>query len=185
MAGASHPVSSEVISLDVVPIAALSRADWQAVLDLCSTAFGKDLRGVMESLPIVAHVFARRGGLLIGHACWVERTLYVGDIVPLHAAYIEAVATCPTDQGQGIGSAVMQRLASEIAAYELGALSPARPTFYARLGWETWRGPLAVRTSTGLVSTPEERVMILRTPRTPPLDPAALLTAEWREGDIW
>jgi aminoglycoside 2'-N-acetyltransferase I len=56
---------------------------------------------------------------------------------------------------------------------------------YARLGWELWRGPLFVRTDAGLMPTPDEEVMILRLPRTTPLDLDSPLSAEWREGELW
>jgi aminoglycoside 2'-N-acetyltransferase I len=37
-----------------------------------------------------------------------------------------------------------------------------------------------------MLPTPaEEQVMILRLPKTPPLDPNAPLSAEWREGELW
>jgi hypothetical protein len=81
------------------------------------------------------------------------------------------------------------RLATEIAGFELGALSTERHAFYARLGWEIWQGPLAVRTPAGLELTafddPNDRVMILRTPRTPPLDPTATLIGEPRTLAHW
>lgn len=42
------------------------------------------------------------------------------------------------------------------------------------------------RTPGGLEASPEdEEVMILRLPRTPPLDRRAALSVEWREGDVW
>ena len=40
--------------------------------------------------------------------------------------------------------------------------------------------------STALQPTPDETVMILRLPRTPPdLDLDAPLSAEWRRGELW
>lgn len=55
----------------------------------------------------------------------------------------------------------------------------------ARLGWETWRGPLFIRTADGLLPTPDEDVMIRRLPRTPALDVTQSLSAEWRQGELW
>ena len=71
--------------------------------------------------------------------------------------------------------------------YELGALGTGLHSFYERLGWETWPGPLAVRTAEGPVPTPEEEgyVMIRRTPSTPPLDLGSVLTCDLRPGDVW
>jgi len=58
--------------------------------------------------------------------------------------------------------------------------------FYARLGWECWRGPLSVRVGARLVPTPDEEVMALRLPRTPtPLDLSLPLAVSWRLGDVW
>lgn len=95
------------------------------------------------------------------------------------------MATDPTWQGRGIGSAVLTRLADETADYQLRALSTARVSFYARLGWQRWRGRLAVRTAAGLHDTPEETVMVLPTDLTPALDLGRLLTAEPRGGGHW
>ena len=63
--------------------------------------------------------------------------------------------------------------------------STRRASFYARLGWERWRGPTAMRADDGLVPTPDDTVMILRTPTTPALDTAALLIADYRAGQPW
>ena len=72
-----------------------------------------------------------------------------------------------------------------VADYELAALSPATEGLYARLGWRFWRGPLSIRTETGLIPTPDEQVMFLRLPKTPPLDDTLPLSAEWRPGEVW
>jgi hypothetical protein len=81
----------------------------------------------------------------------------------------------------------MQRVAEEIQQYELGGLSPAKRHigFYKRLGWKMWEGPTAIRTSDGVMETPEEQIMILPTARTPALKTSVGLTAEWREGELW
>lgn len=108
-----------------------------------------------------------------------------GEGRPLRTAYVEMVATAPEYRRRGFATAVMKRLAKSIVDYELGALCPAEPDLYARLGWVFWRGPLFIRTSKGLLPTPDERVMILRLPKTPPLDLDAPLSAEWRPGELW
>ena len=81
----------------------------------------------------------------------------------------------------------MRRLASSIDDYEVGCLqTDAAVTFYERLGWELWRGPLAGRTEDGLVPTPEQHgVMVLRLPATPRLDLDALLTIERQASRYW
>ena len=75
--------------------------------------------------------------------------------------------------------------AEAIVDFDLGALCPAIPLMYARLGWEFWCGPLFIRRADRLIPTPDEDVMILRLPRTPPLDLEAPLSVEWREGELW
>ena len=69
---------------------------------------------------------------------------------------------------------------------------------YGYLGWEYWQGQLFIRakvaeeatgagaSTAALIATPEERVMILRLPATPPLDLTQPLSAEWRAGgELW
>ena len=80
----------------------------------------------------------------------------------------------------------MRQLAAAIDDYEIACLQTDRPGFYERLGWEVWRGPLAGRGEDGLIPTPEQRgVMVLRLPRTPPLDLDTLLTIEPQPNRIW
>jgi aminoglycoside 2'-N-acetyltransferase I len=57
--------------------------------------------------------------------------------------------------------------------------------FYARLGWDLWRGPLAIRRGEGVITTPDEQVMIMRLAGTSSLNLEVGLTAEWREGELW
>jgi aminoglycoside 2'-N-acetyltransferase I len=154
---------------------------------------------------------------LVSHLCWVPRTLgYLpsgggpparwpaGGLAPsapeaagavaLRAAYVELVATEPACQGRGHATALLRAAAAAVAAdpagYALGALAPSDPAFYARVGWEAWRGPLFAAGPDGRVApTPEEEVMVLRLPATHaaagPLDVARPLVAPWREGDLW
>jgi Predicted acetyltransferase involved in intracellular survival and related acetyltransferases len=131
-------------------------------------------------------VLGRFDGHLVSHALWVTRYLQAGHGPLLRTAYVEAVATDPDYQRRGFATAVMQRLAAEVKDFELAALSPSDPAFYARLGWQLWRGPLFIRTEDGLLASPdEEQVMILRLPRTPLLDLDMPLSAEWRQGELW
>lgn len=172
-------------TLTVVDGEALSPADRAAIVALCSAAFDEDFGRMFALLPGSRHVLVRHGEALVGHACWVERWLEPAGQGTLRTAYVEAVGVPPARQGEGWGGAAMRRVAAEIAGYDLGALSPATFGFYARLGWERWRGPTAIRVAGGLLQTPDEEIMILRTPRTPPLDLDAPITAEWREGELW
>jgi aminoglycoside 2'-N-acetyltransferase I len=126
-------------------------------------------------------------GEIVAHAAVVERELHVGGRA-LRTGYVEAVATAPDRQGTGWGSLMM----SEVTAYirdrfELGGLGTGRHRFYERLGWRTWKGPSFVRTADGALATPDEDgyIMVLATPTSPPLDPAAPISCDWRPGDVW
>jgi len=69
--------------------------------------------------------------------------------------------------------------------FELAALSPAETTLYLWLGWTFWRGSLFIRQGDSLLPTPDEQVMILPLPGTPPLNLDGAISAEWREGEVW
>lgn len=117
----------------------------------------------------------------------VDRTLVTGADAVLRTGYVELVATHPAHQQQGYATAILRALVPLLADYDLGALSPSDPAVYSRLGWEHWRGPLSVRTPTGVEpSDSDEQVMILRLPHTPiALELTAPLSVEWRPGDAW
>ncbi len=79
----------------------------------------------------------------------------------------------------------MRHLASVISEYEIACLETERVSFYAQVGWEEWRGPLAGRRGTELLPTPDQKgIMILRLARTPPLALDRLLVIEY-DGRIW
>lgn len=133
------------------------------------------------------HFIADEGRQIVGHASVVDRDIRIGDR-PLYTGYVEAVATAPTHQRRGVGTALMRQVNGYIAErYELGALGTGSQLFYARLGWFTWRGPSYVRTETGDEPTPDEDgyILVLRTPSTPELDLGAPISCEWRPGDVW
>ena len=163
----------------------LSLTDRSAIIALCEVAFDEPFEQLFDLLPGSRHLLVYADGRLISHACWVTRWLQPAGLPPLRTAYVEAVATHPERQGHGYGTLVMRRIAQEIAAYDLGGLSPTEARFYARLRWEDWRGPTAIRVADGILPTPGEGIMILRTPQTPPLDLDAPISAEWREGELW
>jgi GNAT superfamily N-acetyltransferase len=180
------------VKLSVRATADLSPTERATIVAICERATGNDfsiLFELVERSPESWHVLAHAKGTLIGHALWYPRWLQTDDGPLLHTAYVEAVAVEPAWQGQGVGSALLTLLAAEIAAFELGALSTERHAFYARLGWELWQGPLAVRMPAGLEHTtfddPDDRVMILRTRLTPPLDLTATLSGEPRTPSHW
>jgi aminoglycoside 2'-N-acetyltransferase I len=173
------------LRLEVVRAAQLAPAQRAAVHALCQRAFDEDLTAAFAVLPGATHVLGTLGPVLASHAMWVTRWLQPGDGPLLRTAYVELLATEPGLQRRGLGAAVMRRLAAEIAGFDLGGLSPAEPQFYARLGWEFWRGPLFIRTAAGPLPPPDEQVMILRLPATPALALDLPLSAEWREGELW
>jgi len=124
---------------------------------------------------------------MVSHGAVAERTLWL-DARALRVGYLEAVATWPEHQGRGHASAVLEALDTIVLEeYELGGLSTGRRSFYERLGWMTWRGPLAVRTEAGDVPTPEERnaIMVLPTSVIPSPDLDATLVCDRRSGDVW
>ncbi len=179
------------VHLDVVPSSALDAKTRAEIIELCESAYGEDFSGLFETFPDAVHVLARdQQGVLVSHAEWVARWLQPEGHRVLRTAYVEAVATAPFKQRQGLASAVLRRIHELLAgdpAWQLGALSPSTPTLYARLGWELWKGPLAIRHDDRVEPTPaEEQVMILRLPPTPStLLTTSLLSAEWRSGELW
>jgi aminoglycoside 2'-N-acetyltransferase I len=181
--------SGDVPQLWVKTTVELDAAERREVVDLCTSAFNHSFENLFELIGEGSdtwHVLLRLEGKLVSHATWSPRLLQPEGLAPLRTAYVDAVATAPAFQGQRLGSLTMQRLAEEIRVYQLGGLSTGRPSFYERLGWERWHGPLAMRSPDGqLIPTPGETVLILRTPTTPALDTRASLIAEWRPEQPW
>ncbi len=134
------------------------------------------------------HFLLEADGTIVSHASVVERELHVAG-VPLRTAYVEAVATDPRRQRQGLGTQVMRAVGDFIDAgeWQLAALGTSSHGFYERLGWRTWRGPTSVRTQATDMPTPEEDgyIMVRLTPRSPGVDPDARISCEWRPGDVW
>jgi aminoglycoside 2'-N-acetyltransferase I len=168
-----------------VVTAELSPADKREIVVLCTCAFDEDFSSLFHYVQAADHVLAHLDGRLVGHAVWGTRWLQPEGAGLLRTAYVDAMASDPGLWGRGVGSAVMLRLAEETCEYDIGGLATERPGFYSRLGWERWPGPTGARKDGRVVPTPDDLVMILRTPRTPPLDLHSLLTVEWREGSPW
>ena len=187
------------LTLQVISAPDLAPRMLTSILDLCRRAYGEDLAHLFDAYTADAHVVALRGDTPVSHAMTVTRWLQAGNGPLLRTAYVELVATAPEFQGRGLATAVMERLGRAIAAdgYDLGGLCPADTRLYGHLGWEYWQGPLFIRPPdppepeqepppSALIPTPEERVMILRLPHTPPLDLTQPLSAEWRAGgELW
>jgi aminoglycoside 2'-N-acetyltransferase I len=133
------------------------------------------------------HFIAEEDGALLAHASVVERELHTGRH-RLATGYVEAVATSPTHQGRGYGSALMREVGDYIdETFQLGALDTGNAEFYKRLGWTVWEGPTFVRTESGLIRTAEEdgNVLVRLTPTSPELDLSAPISCDWRSGDVW
>jgi aminoglycoside 2'-N-acetyltransferase I len=173
------------LNLEIVHANQLTLDQRARIYALCHRAYQADLEPLFNSFHNATHVLAWLGTRLVSHAMWVTRWLKAADYPLLYTAYVEMVATEPEFQRRGFATRVMQHLASAIPDFEIGALCPAEPELYAKLGWVYWRGPLFIRTAEGLLPTPEEKVMILRLPKTPELDLNLPLSAEWREGELW
>ncbi len=158
-----------------------------AILSLCARAYEEDVEALFDTMEPVAHVLAWRGARLVSHATWVDRWLAVGADAPRRSAYVELVATEPALQGQGLGTAVMERLALELdGVYPVAGLCTGSPGFYARLGWRTWSGPLAIHRPSGeVLPTPGEIVMVLDLDGSLSSRFDESLSVEWREGELW
>ncbi len=204
------------LTIQILPAAAIDPSLMAAVHNLCARAYpGENLDPLWAAYAADFHAVGWIADLPVSYAMVVTRWLQAGAGPLLRTAYVELAATLPEFQGRGYATALMRQLAAAIAAadYDLAALCPADTQLYARLGWEYWRGPLFIRrppegwpagartadrdtnTDTAadksaatdeLLPTPEERVMILRLPPTPPLDLDLPLSAEWRPGgELW
>lgn len=180
------PVGESPLELEWRTTPELDPATKAAVLALCRDAYEEDLDGYLADIGAGTHLLGRVDGHLVSHGMLVARTLITPGLPPLYAAYVELVATSPRAQRRGYAKRLLRHLAVGMDRFDIGALSPSDPLFYAPLGWEEWRGALGVRTSGGVEPTPDESVMILRLPRTPvSLDLSQTLSVEWRPGEIW
>jgi len=167
----------------------LSPATRAEIIQVCIAAHQEeDFKNLFTYAPTGGwHFLAYYADKLVSHAGVSTRWLQVEGQPLLKTAYIDAVATLPTHQGQGYGSALMRQLASDIdREYIIACLETERETFYERLGWQTWRGPLAGRSEQGLIPTPEQRgIMVLRLSQTPVLDLDSALSIECHSDRIW
>ncbi len=191
----------ELVSVRRATSSELRATDLPQLLDLFAACWpaGNFSPEDMDHALGGVHWLAEAGDRIVGHASVVPRTLEAGGgsrapISPatgpirLATGYVEAVATHPDWQRRGVAALLMVEAGAHIrATFDLGALSTNVHVMYGRLGWERWRGPTFVRTPDGVVRTADEDdgIMILRTPRTPPLRGDEPLSCEWRSGDVW
>ena len=173
------------LELCVVSSTEMTPAQHDAVVALCSEVFKLDYAFYMNLDLVRVHVLGYVGERLVAHALWLERRLRIGDGPWRRAAYVEGVAVHADCRGRGIGSAVLRRLQAGVGGYDLAALSPSDAGWYERLGWERWRGPLQIIKDGVAQATPDDEVVVYRTPRTGGLDLDAALTGEWRPFELW
>ena len=134
------------------------------------------------------HVLVLDGDDIVGHASAVPRNICFGDGPWRTVGYVEAVATDPDRQREGVGRRTMERLHDEIhARWPVALLSTGSATgFYESLGWERWRGTSYTRTAAGVVADDEHGgLMILRLDPTVVPDLTVDVTCEDRPGDAW
>jgi GNAT superfamily N-acetyltransferase len=158
-----------------------------SIIDVCVAAHQEDdFRRLFSYIPAGGrHFLAYRNGELVSHAVVTTRWLKIDGQPELKTAYVDAVATSPAYQGQGIGSVLMRYLASALPDYEIACLETERVSFYAQLGWEEWQGLLAGKKGTEIIPTPDQKgIMILRLAQTPAIDLDSTLTIEY-DGRIW
>lgn len=160
-----------------------------AIVNLCVAAHQEeDFKNLFYYVPSGGlHFLALQGEQLVSHAMVTTRWLQPEGHPLLKTAYVDAVATLPTAQGRGYGSAVMRHLANRIEGeYVIGCLETEVAGFYEQLGWEVWRGPLAGRGEQGLIPTPEQKgIMVLRLSQTPTLNVDSALIIECQGERIW
>jgi aminoglycoside 2'-N-acetyltransferase I len=174
------------------PSAELTQPEERELQMLCERAWvvkGSAFRPVAwQAARGGRHFIIAEAGSVVAHAAVVDRTLE-WDGRPLRTGYVEAVATVPGRQGEGLGSAVMRAVTRFIdERYELGALDTATPEFYERLDWVRWPGRTAVRTPESVRLTPEEdgKVLVHFTGTSLELREDGLLVCDGRRpGDPW
>jgi aminoglycoside 2'-N-acetyltransferase I len=178
-------------TLRQVRTADLTPREFASIRSLCDVAWGGPIEPFTDedwqhALGGV-HMFIEEGGDVIAHGSVVPRTLHTSGL-DLATGYVEAVATLPPLQRRGHATAVMRAVGAHIdRAYSLGALCTGAPAFYRRLGWLHWEGPTLVRTSDGedRYQLEDGGVLVRLTPSSPPLDPTAPISCDWRPGDSW
>ena len=178
---------SEAIMVTSARTEELNAETRASIIHVCRTAHQEDdFTHLFSYIPSGGiHVLAYREHEVVSHAVATTRWLQPEGLPLLRTAYVDAVATRPAYQGQGIASTLMRHLATVISDFEMACLETERVSFYARVGWEVWRGPLAGRRATELLPTPDQKgMMILRLARTPPLDVESFLVIEY-DGRIW
>jgi aminoglycoside 2'-N-acetyltransferase I len=152
---------------------------------LCDRAYATETRPYFDQLGEGDHLLGFLADKLVSHLMWVTRWLQPEGHCLLRTAYVEMVATDPMFQHRGFASELLREFPVHVGEYDVAALCPATEELYGRKGWRFWRGPLFTRRNGVPEPTPNERVMLLPLPRTPPLKWDTGLSIEWRPGEVW
>ena len=133
------------------------------------------------------HALAYDGEVLVGHASVVQRRLIHGGRA-LRTGYVEAVGVRAEARRNGHASALMDAIERVIrGAYDLGALGATDMAlaFYRQRGWLAWEGETYALTPDGIERTPEDDDALHVLELAEPLDRAAPITCDWRDGAVW
>lgn len=166
----------------------LERGTLRKARGLLDQAFGAEMTGdAWEHALGGMHALAWEDGQLVGHGSVVQRRLLYGGQA-LRTGYVEGVAVRADRRRRGYGGAVMEALERVVrGGYDLGALgaSDAGALLYMARGWKRWRGATWAITPHGRARTEEEDGNIYVLEVSAPLDTAAELICDWRDGDLW
>jgi len=181
-------VRTQVLTARLVHTADLESEARQRAYEMVTTAFaGEFTDSDWEHTLGGMHALIWHHGAIIAHGAVVQRRLlYRG--AALRCGYVEAVAVREDWRGQGLAIAILDACEQVIrGGYQLGALSSSDRgrRLYTLRGWLPWRGPTSVLAPTGTTRTPDDDGSVFVLPVSISLDPAAALTCDWRDGDVW
>ncbi|HME79581.1 MAG TPA: GNAT family N-acetyltransferase [Mycobacterium sp.] len=179
---------TQVLTARLVHTADLESEARQRAYEMVTTAFaGEFTDSDWEHTLGGMHALIWHHGAIIAHGAVVQRRLlYRG--AALRCGYVEAVAVREDWRGQGLAIAILDACEQVIrGGYQLGALSSSDRgrRLYTLRGWLPWRGPTSVLAPTGTTRTPDDDGSVFVLPVSISLDPAAALTCDWRDGDVW
>jgi predicted acetyltransferase len=180
-------LKQEKLDIRIKANSELAADEHAEIIALTSQAFKRDYTPFMEMLVAPTHIIGRYHGQLVSYVSWITRWMQIGKASPIRTAYIEGMATEMGHRNKGFASQVMSTAVDAIKDYDIAALSTGSVSFYTRLGWQLWHGPLYCRKENELIAMPGEQgcVMVYALPKTPPLDLKAPASIEWREKEPW
>jgi aminoglycoside 2'-N-acetyltransferase I len=176
------------VDIEVVESALIPPRDRSALRALWDRAFCSDFTDDdAEHAYGGIHVLVRDADTIIGHASAVPRSIRVGDRPWCTVGYVEAVATDPDRQRQGVGRLAMERLQLEIASrWGVAFLSTGQATgFYERLGWARWQGLSYTARDDEVVADGEHGGLMVYGHESAGVDRTLAVTCRDRPGDGW